>query len=317
MSILLPKNVSSSSITYGAMKTLESGAKSVYVNHAGQSLIIQTPAMIAPFGMSKFDKADSNGEKEKWTLQMAFKDVENNVPVGNFFKFVNEFDGKMVADGVENTKLWFKKVYVPEVLKELYTNQVIYSKDKITGEITDKFPPNFRFTVPVQDGKIMCDCFKRELDPATNKYVNKQVSLSTIEKGSRIKAILQCQGLWFAGSKFGCSWKPIQIFVMDEPATAIKGFAFKLDDDEETEYAPMPVPVPPSALVNKITDEDEDEEEEEATPEPVAAAAAVAVPASAEINESNSDYVESSEDEEEPKAPIKKVVIKKKPSTNK
>ena len=57
--------------------------------------------------------------------------------------------------------------------------------------------------------------------------------LNTIEKGSKVKAILQCTGVWIAGSKYGCSWKPIQLQV--QPQTGFSGFAFVPEDDDEAQ----------------------------------------------------------------------------------
>jgi hypothetical protein len=80
-------------------------------------------------------------------------------------------------------------------------------------------------------------------------------------KGASLTTLIQCTSVWFAGSKFGLSWKAKQIR-MDKVPESIRGYAF-LDDDD--------VPAPktsarPAAGQNKfasLAPEDEEEGEED------------------------------------------------------
>lgn len=221
--VLLPKNVDTSKIGFGDLKTLDNGAKLVYVNLDNKPFIVQTPMdLTTPFGLSKYDDGKPSAEREKWTVQIALKDIDTNPFVGDFYKMLKELDTLIVDAGVEKSKLWFKKQIAKEVLNELSTSLVIYPKDKVTGEITDKYPPMFRLSVPMINGKIACDCFN------ANK---EKVSLDTIEKGSKITAIIQFSNVWIAGTKFGCSAKVIQLRVV-EP-TGFSGYAFMPEDDDQ------------------------------------------------------------------------------------
>jgi len=220
--MMLPKNVDISKITYNDVKSQDSGAKSVYMKYdTSDRLIIQIPKMNAPFGMSKYNMGEKveSGELEKYSLQVSLK--EENKSIENFIKFLKDLDNKIINDGVENSRAWFKKSYTHEILKELYTPLVICPKDKETGEITDKYPPNFKLTVPVRDGSIICDCYNTD---------GEKLELSNIPKGSKVGAIIQCQGIWMAGSKFGCSWKVIQLSVTQPES--FTGYCFSDDEDE-------------------------------------------------------------------------------------
>jgi len=224
--VLLPKSVDMSKVTFSDMRTLDNGAKSVYINLDSCPLIIQTPAMFTPFGLSKYNAGDSTetkvGEREKWTLQLAMRDIDTKESMGNFYKLLKSLDASILNAGVEKSKVWFKKQLTPEVLKELCTSLIIYPKDKVTGEITDKYPPMFRITVPVVDGKVACDCYDENKEKLT---------LNTIDKGSQVTAIIKCNGIWIAGSKFGCSWTPLQLKVINK--VGISGYAFLGDDEED------------------------------------------------------------------------------------
>jgi hypothetical protein len=101
-------------------------------------------------------------------------------------------------------------------------------------------------------------------------------------KGAFLTVLIQCTGVWFAGSKYGLSWKAIQIRA-DKVPESIRGFAF-LDDGEEATEAPAPVkaraavPAPPPAPVKpanqfaNLADEEDDDQvddEEALAPAPV------------------------------------------------
>jgi len=132
-------------------------------------------------------------------------------------------------------------------------------------------------------------------------------------KGAFLTLLIQCTGVWFAGSKYGVSWKAIQIRA-DKIPDSIRGFAF-LDDGEEAE-APAPAPakklaaapaaaaaapkkLPTNQFENLNDDEEEVDDEEALAPAQPAAPVQAAAP-------------EDEEDEEPIPVPAKKTTITKK-----
>jgi hypothetical protein len=222
--ILLSKNVDVSKLTYGTVRSLENGGKTVYVGVEGKPLYLQTPTMITQWGLSKWnaDKSDKDTAATKYSIDLSLKNMDTKPAVKHFYDLLSGLDKKFVEDGVTNSMSWFKKKYsATNVVEAIYTPMVKYARDKETGEITDKYPPSFRLNIPFRDGKIACDVF----DDSKNA-----ISISNIEKGSSVTAILQFTGLWLAGGKFGTSWKVVQLRVV-APAT-IKGFAFRETDED-------------------------------------------------------------------------------------
>ena len=62
-------------------------------------------------------------------------------------------------------------------------------------------------------------------------------SITTLlKKGSRIQTLLKCNGLWFAGGKFGCTWKGEQIKI--NHCESLNEYAFRDDgvDDDDDEF---------------------------------------------------------------------------------
>lgn len=264
--VSLPKNVAVDNIDFGALNVMQNGAKTVYMNINKSPIIIQSPRMRVPFALSKFTGNDDapKGEREKWSLQLAFQDLETNTAMGNFFKFLKDMENSILNAGVTKCREWFKKELKKDVLSELCTPLLIYPKDKKTGEVTDAYPPMFRLSIPVVNGVIQCPCYNLQKE---------KVDLNTIEKGSKVTAIIQFTGVWIAGSKFGCTSRVLQIIV--EPPTNISGYAFLPDDDDQGDHkiSNNPTYIESSDdeddLAQKRTEEEtEQEQEQELEPAP-------------------------------------------------
>lgn len=213
---------SCSNVEYSDPKKLQHGGQAIYLNYDGKPLILQTPKMSMPWGMGKYD-----GDVPKYSLDLSFKGMDNSESLQSFYSALNQLDEKLVEDGVSNSMQWFKKKkQTKEVCKALYAPQIKVSKDK-NGEPDGKYPPTMKVKVPWKDGKFDCDAYdsKRQLiqDDLSNVLV----------KGSQVQALIQCVGIWFAGGKYGCSWKVVQMKVT--PPAGIHGYSFIDDSEDEAE----------------------------------------------------------------------------------
>jgi hypothetical protein len=112
---------------------------------------------------------------------------------------------------------------------------------------------------------------------------------------------MHCTGIWFAGGKFGTTWKAVQVRVDSQPEQ-IRGPAFRSEAPDIRAFVSRGLSKTASASASASADadldEDEDEDEEVVAAVPKAKAAPV---------------VEEDEDEEPvpvPKKAVKKVVKK-------
>lgn len=278
--ITLGKNFEPSNLTFSEGKAVgKQGAKIVYVSNNGRPIILQTPEMPCPFGLSKF-AAEAKGSADKYSIGLSFKNREFNVAMNKFFTAMTKFDDEMIDAAMKNSMAWFKTKYSSrEVVQALYTPVVKFAKDKQTMEITDKYPPTLRLNLPYKDGKIMVDCFDDDRNPV-------ELTDSMDLKGAKVTAIIQCAGVWLVGGKCTPTWKVLQLKV-SQSSSGIKGFAFK-DDDEDAANgdvledgddvdleqmpkaaAPKPAPAPPtSPQVNDLLPESDEEEEEDELEKP-------------------------------------------------
>ena len=105
------------------------------------------------------------------------------------------------------------------------------SLDSETGEPNGKWPPSFAFKIVKRDGKILCDCYdsdKKELVTDGEGSIDLE---QMFKKGTKVKTILKCNGLWISNVGWGCTWRAEQIKI-DVPM-GFSGYAFDDSDDED------------------------------------------------------------------------------------
>ena len=181
---LLAKDLDVNSVTFSNVKSLDNGGKLVFVSHNKQQLVLQTPEMAVPFGISRFN------ESNKYTLDLSFRGMDQRESVKAFFERLQDLDRRMVDAGMENSWEWFKKkLTVREVCEALYSNQLRYGKSK-DGEVETKFPPTFRLNLPFKDGRFAVDAY--DATSKTKVDVNELGDL----KGAKVAAIIACTGVW-------------------------------------------------------------------------------------------------------------------------
>ncbi len=226
--ILPSKTFTVDKIALAAMKAHDSGGRMIYLNYAGKPILLQTPPMAAPFGLSSFASNDTTGDV-KYSFDLAFKNMDKSPMLTRFFDAIARFDKLVLATVLENSGQWLKKKYNSlEVIEALYTPCVKFPKDKVTGEVTDKYPPTFRVSVPFRDAKIACGVY----DLAGNDVDLLEIDRNGGTKGSTVTCIVECTGVWIAGGKFGCTWRAKQLRLKATESLPPCAFMDVYDDDD-------------------------------------------------------------------------------------
>lgn len=281
-----------SKVTYSPLKMLDSGGKSAYLNYDSRALVMQIGSLSVPYGMSVFDKAGP----VKYSVELSLRGYEGaDAKAASIYKALAALDEHMINAGVENSKQWFKAALSKDVVKAFYTPTVRFSKD---AEGNPKpYPPTVKLALRQRDGKFETAVYDDKKRPLTEIPLE-----DVLMKGSQLTALIQCTGVWFAGSKYGLSWKAVQIRV-DKMPDAIRGFAFLDDGDAPTQHA-APAAKQQQAPKNTFAalQDDEEIDDEEAFQAKPALAPAPA-PAPAEEEEDGEDMP--------PIALPKKVITKK------
>jgi len=293
-SVVSPTSFKVSNVTFSPVKTLESGGKQAYLNYNGQALVMQVGPLETPFGMSVFDK---NGPP-KYSVDLklrGYDDAVNHPKTAVIYNAFHALDEYMLDQGVKNSASWFKGAKSREVLSELYTPVVRFSVDAEGNR--KPYPPTLKVKLNKRDGK-----FETEI------YDDKKRSLSDIPledvlvKGAVLTSLIQCTGVWFAGGKYGLSWKAIQIRA-DKIPHSLRGFAFLEEGESESAQGSQSLPgalpvAAPAVSQNKFAALHDDDDEEVDDEEALAAAPAAAAPAAAPV------AAPADEDEEEAPIPV-------------
>lgn len=249
--VVLASNFNAKKLSFSQLRSLDSGGKQAYTNYDGGMFVLQAPTCSLPYGMSAFDKAGP----VKYDVQLSLRGYdEEGSKMNQFFKAMEALDEFMIDQGVKNSKAWFKADLSREVIKAFYTPLIRYSKDK-DGNVKP-YPPTVKCSLKK---KRDSDAFDVECYDS-NRTLYKGIPLEELlVKGAELIPMMQCTGMWIAGSKYGLSFKLLQSVISKLPQSS-RSFTF-VDDGELSAPAPSQrAPAPAPAVVE---DEEEDEQEEE------------------------------------------------------
>lgn len=257
-SIIFPKDFSVDKVTFDTkMRPMENGSKIKYVSYNKNTLIFQTPECFLPYGITNFNNAGQGGNDEnsnKYAMDISFKNMDERPSLKKFFEVLKSMDELIVSEAFKNQKDWLKKSHPSkEVVEALYVPMIRYAKDKDSGEITDAYPPTFKMKIPYNNDKFLVDFYNYDKESMNGADVVNPEKMNT--KGARARALVKCTGLWFAGGKFGSTWRAIQIQIapklnpsggcaikmcsedaMNNESSDDDTDAEHLDDDEEEDY---------------------------------------------------------------------------------
>jgi hypothetical protein len=215
-SIVYPSNFNVKNVTISAPRLLQSGARQAFLGYAGERLVMQTAvAMSVPFGLNTADKFGP----PQYSVDLSFRGFEQRPEVKEFMDTIQQLDELLLQEGVKNSKAWFKSNLTMDVMKAFYTPTLKYSKDK-DGNVLS-YPP----TIKLKLRKINDQFETKFYDLNRNPYKNVPVE-DLLVKGVQVTAIIECAGVWFAGSKFGLTWRAVQIAIHKLPEK-MGDFAFK------------------------------------------------------------------------------------------
>lgn len=211
--MILPHEFDINRISYGQLKVLNTGGKMIYVNYAGEPLIMQTPKMKAPFGVGFWPS--ENGGPDKYSIDLSFDGYTAEGPVKMYYDAISSIDKRVKRDAFDNALSWFKKTFATsDVIEHLFSPAVRVGKPE--------YAPTMKLTLPHKDGVFSVKTFNANTRlPVEPSDVIKAGAC----KGATVQAIIQLSGIWIVGTKFGCTWKVKQLNIRERQG--VVGFAFK------------------------------------------------------------------------------------------
>lgn len=230
--IYTPSEIDVSKIEFQAPKVMDNGGKTVGLRYEGQNISLEMGSLYVPYGVNVFDKTP--GAPVKYSVDVSLRGVDEHEYVRNLQTFLESFDEALIDAGVANAQKWFKMAPNRDVIKAFYTPSLKYSRDqqgalkpypptvKIALRKNDKGPKKGEFTAPFYNGSV------KDEEGAPTLFESGTPIEEILAKRSMITPIIQCTGVWFAGGKFGATWKAHSIRVDSQPSQT-RGPAFRTE----------------------------------------------------------------------------------------
>ena len=249
-------------VTFGEPKTNASGGKNIAIFKDRAILTYAGPTVRCyGIGVNQFDV--TKPATYDITLQL-----DESTESMTFIQNMLALERRILEEANKNSFKWFGRKLSPEVLNEFWTPFVKYPKKKgtETGELDMSKSPTVRFKFAHFDGQ-----FKYiEVYNTSNELIFPKPNANLeelIPKGSEVKGLFRCNGIWFAGGKFGMTCKPIQLVVRPKARilpgvcqlTMGSSTSSKELEDEEVETV-KPVTTEMNVSVEDSDDEDPDKE---------------------------------------------------------
>lgn len=274
----LPKNIDVSKLKYSEMRSLASGAKTVSIFYGSDKLTMQTPVLSIPYGLGEPYKVKEAVKKglpiadtdKQYDVTVSFRGLDENPKIKAFHDKLKQIESKIVDDAFQNRLAWFKDDFDgnKSFVSKLFSPIIKIDKDPTTGKAVGKYPPTFKAKLPYD---VKTNSFNFDAYDMENNELSFQEIMTKI-KGAKTQLIVQLTGIWFAGGKYGCSWKVLSgkfqlhqntkiSFIEDSDTEKVAAD----DEEEDDDIVDSEVlnNLPTGKPANVVVDDDEDDDEEE------------------------------------------------------
>lgn len=188
-------------ITLSGLRKNAKGGKMLYVNVTGGSKVFfELPVLRAPFGLSSYtDQASGN---VSYSLDVSLEDQET-------ISKIRDIENLIVDHVSKNSEELLGRKYSEEVIKQaLFKSCIRESKD-------GKYAPTLKLKVMHRDSVFSVKAYDASKQPT---------EIDTLQKGQRVKTIIDLNQVWIIDNKFGLSVRLKQVLML--PTTELTGCAF-------------------------------------------------------------------------------------------
>lgn len=195
------------------------------------ALIIQTPRMRLPFGLTTSERKGQNGEYVQYLFDAAFSNIETSSDMKSFYDKMAALDEFVIIAAEKNCEEWFGKKIPRAALDEFYKPNIKPAKDS-------KYAPTIRFKVPFRYDRFEMKAFRMASDGAKPECRAIELTKDNItdhfRKGTEVEFLVELSSLWFVSKQFGANFQAVQVRVCESPLARLPDYAF-LDKPEDVE----------------------------------------------------------------------------------
>ena len=240
MQITSAKKFNPEQVKYKPPTTNTRGGKDVKVQLNGSNLVLQVPLMLT-WGLNERD----NDGRMSYDVSLQFE--PNKYPAQEkALDNMKSFENKLLTDGVTNSKAWFGKTKMTkEVVEAMMWPILKYPKMKDgSGEPDYSRNPTMKLKVPYWEGVHNVELYdmagqiqyRAPKDGYWGAERNTGTPMALMPKATHLTGLIQCTGLWFAGGRFGCTWKLLQA-KLQQPVRLVGSGVCHIVDDSDDEDA--------------------------------------------------------------------------------
>ncbi len=195
-------------LVFSGLRKNAKGGKMIYVNCVGGGKAhFELPTLRSPFGLSSF--TDQNSGVVSYSLQLSLDDA-------SLVDKIRSIESHVLNHVISNSEELLGRKYSEDVIKQaLFKSCIHESKD-------GKYAPTMKLKVAVRDGKFIPEAYD------TSRCLT---SLDTLQKGQKVKTIVDFNQVWIIDNKFGLSVRLLQALLY--PSSELKGCAFSEDFVDE------------------------------------------------------------------------------------
>lgn len=213
--VILSHAFDPASVAFGSLEKTKKGGRIVYVNTVDkQRIVIQTPAMVMPFGVTPYQ--ETGGDIQSYSIDLSFRTADTDPKVADFLQKIKALDKLLVDTATESSEEWFGRSMDRQLVSEFYRT--------LLNNKNPDYPPTIRIKVGVNvSGEPAAQFFDENRNPVGIEYLG---------KGCTVKMICELSSVWFVNKTFGATFRLIQAAVMHKPRR-LQGYAFHEEETEE------------------------------------------------------------------------------------
>jgi len=240
MSITKAKNFNPSDVSYKKPVTNKRGGKSVQLQIEGQPLVLQIPLMLT-WGVN--ERVDEDSGRVSYDMALQFQPDKHS----SILKFLDSMKGleqKVKDDAITNSKEWFGKTTMSKEVVDVLMYPILkYPKKKDdSGEPDYDRDPTLKLKVPFWENNFNIELYDMDSKCIYQTVKAGEVSpqglktpVDLVPKASHVSGLIGCTGLWFAGGKWGVTWKLIQAKVRPPQRLIGMGKCNMAEDSDDEE----------------------------------------------------------------------------------
>lgn len=203
-----------SALVFSETKRNTSGGKTIYIRRGPNiPAIFELPILRAPFGLSSY--TDTKTNKTSYSVDLSVEDPE----LLNFIKTMEEAALKHIMDNAVDC---LGKVYSKEVIES-----ALFKSCLRHGKEPGKYAPTLKLKVLTgRDDSFVPKAYNSDRSP---------VPLDELQKGQKVRSIVDVNQIWIVDNKFGITIRLNQIMLY--PSNTLPECAFGETDEHVEEDA--------------------------------------------------------------------------------